>query len=300
MPGKKNKASAIEEGDECVDVLFILHDKFNLMDLAGPLEAFGHALHDQQNKESKAFEYTLAGPSDEDNKVMSSQGIYINAQISYKEAHERLDDFDVVVVLGGNVDEIIKCSPEQEPLKLINAFAKLQQDDNTRERTLLSVCTGSLILAKLNLLDGLVATTHPNALTKFEILCSEAAQRNMTERAVVEDDARYVVNNLRFEVGEEGDENPYVRRGSDAGRRPSNARKGSISLKSSGRRESILRRASMRLGGLRVITSGGISAGVDAALYTIGALVSDESANAVAEKMQWTWKKGIVVDGVDV
>jgi hypothetical protein len=114
------------------------------------------------------------------------------------------------------------------------------------------------------------------------------------------DDARYVVNNLRFDVGEDGDENPYVRRGSDAGRRPSNARKGSISLKSSGRRESILRRAGMRLGGLRVITSGGISAGIDAALYLVGALVSDESANDAAQMLQWTWTKGFVVDGIDV
>jgi hypothetical protein len=76
--------------------------------------------------------------------------------------------------------------------------------------------------------------------------------------------------------------------------------KGSISLKSSGRRESILRRAGMRLGGLRVITSGGISAGIDAALYLVGALVSDESANDAAQMLQWTWTKGFVVDGIDV
>lgn len=56
----------------------------------------------------------------------------------------------------------------------------------------------------------------------------------------------------------------------------------------------------MRLGGLRVVTSGGISAGVDAALYLVGALVSEESAETVAQYMQWTWQKGVVVDGVDV
>jgi hypothetical protein len=66
------------------------------------------------------------------------------------------------------------------------------------------------------------------------------------------------------------------------------------------RRESIARRAAMRLGGLRVITSGGVSAGIDAALYLISALVSDESAAEVARNMQWTWTKGIVVDGLDV
>jgi hypothetical protein len=66
------------------------------------------------------------------------------------------------------------------------------------------------------------------------------------------------------------------------------------------RRESIARRAAMRLGGLRVITSGGVSTGVDAALYLISVMVSEESAAEVARVMQWEWKKGIVVDGLDV
>lgn len=65
-------------------------------------------------------------------------------------------------------------------------------------------------------------------------------------------------------------------------------------------RESMARRAAMRLGGLRVITSGGVSAGVDAALYLISILVSEGSANEVARILQWTWSKGVVVDGLDV
>jgi len=56
----------------------------------------------------------------------------------------------------------------------------------------------------------------------------------------------------------------------------------------------------MRLGGLRVITSGGVAAGIDAALYLVGVLVSEESANEVARVMQVDFKKGIVVDGIDV
>lgn len=74
-----------------------------------------------------------------------------------------------------------------------------------------------------------------------------------------------------------------------------------MSWKSSNtQRESIARRAAMRLGGLRVITSGGVSAGVDAALYLVSAMVSEESAIEVARLMQWTWNKGVVVDGLDV
>lgn len=77
-------------------------------------------------------------------------------------------------------------------------------------------------------------------------------------------------------------------------------RKGSISFKNASRRESIDRRAQMPMGGLRVITSGGVAAGVDAALYLVSVLASTKSAEQVAEYMQFTWTKGVVVGGLDV
>ncbi|KAL1849688.1 hypothetical protein VTK73DRAFT_9827 [Phialemonium thermophilum] len=166
---------------------------------------------------TKAFDITLASGEPE---VLSGQGVIVKSQISWKEAHSRLSDFDVLVVLGGNIDEILK--EKAEPLSLISAFSELQKADPSRERTLLSICTGSLLLAQQGILAGLSATTHPDHLTKFENLCSQAATRELSERTDVIEDARYVVNNLRFDLGDE-DENPYIRRKSDA-RRPSNAR----------------------------------------------------------------------------
>ncbi|KAK3943887.1 protein DJ-1 [Diplogelasinospora grovesii] len=287
-----NKTSAV--ADEPIDVLFALHPKFNLMDFAGPLEVLTTAQHDFKDPSSKAFEVTIAAGEP---KVLSEQGVFIGSQISWKEAHERLSDFDVLIVVGGGTDEVLK--QKAEPLDLITAYSKIQQDDPTRERTLMSICTGSLFLAHQGILAGLSATTHPDALTRFENVCSQAATRDLAERTDVIEDARYVVNNLRFDIGDE-DENPYVRRKSD-GRRPSNARKGSMSWKGSNtRRESIARRAAMRLGGLRVITSGGVAAGLDAALYLVSVMVSEETAEEVARVMQLTWTKGIVVDGLDV
>ncbi|KAJ6444312.1 ThiJ/PfpI family protein [Purpureocillium lavendulum] len=288
-----NKTSAV--ADEPVDVLFALHPKFDMLDFAGPLEVLTTACHDFKDDSSKAFEVTLAASEPQ---VLSTQGVVVGSQISFKEAHERLEEFDILVILGGNSQWIL--DREHEPLGLINDFAELQKKDPARERTILSVCTGSLFLARENILSGLSATTHPDYMTKFEILCSESATRNLTERTDVIEDARYVVNNLRFDLGDE-DENPYIRRKSDAGRRPSNARKGSMSWKgSNSRRESIARRAAMRLGGLRVITAGGVSAGVDAALYLVSVMVDEECAVEVARYMQWTWNKGVVVDGLDV
>lgn len=293
MSVSAHKTSAVVDEHESLDVLFVLHDKFNIMNFAGAWEVFSTALHDANDPESKAFDCTLTGPTQ---SVFANEDVSLTCQIPYKQAYEQLGDYDVLIVLGGNTDEVIE--KEAEPLGLISAFAELQQKDPIRERTLMSVCTGSHFLAHKGILAGLSATTHPDYMTKFEILCSRAATRDLDERTDVVENVRYVVNNLRFDLGDE-DENPYIRRKSDA-RRPSNARKGSMSLRASGTRENISRRAAMRLGGLRVVTSGGVSSGVDAALYLVGALVSEESANEVARYMQWTWRRGEVVAGVDV
>jgi hypothetical protein len=111
---------------------------------------------------------------------------------------------------------------------------------------------------------------------------------------------RYVVNNLRFDLADEERVNPYVRRRSDA-KPPPMKRKGSNAWKESNlRRESNARRAALRLGGLRVITSGGVTTGLDAALYLVSIMVSVESANEVARVLQYNWGKGVVIDGIDI
>jgi len=333
--------SAIVEEDghpEPVKVLITLHEDVDAMDVVGPLEVFSTAQHDKKDKcasettfsdfppslttvspASKAFKVIFAG---KDEHTVSAQGASFRAHIDYNEAMKRLAEIDVLVIPGGGSEKVLKA--KEQPLTIIKAFAELQKKNPGRERTLMSVCTGSLFLAETGILSGLAATTHPDYLAKMEIICSNAAQRDMADRVDVMD-ARFVVNNLRFELGENEDENPYVmtrkeykdhkRRKSSAGgpqspieeqpngggRRPSNARKGSMSLKMSNmRRESVLKRANLRLGGLRVLTTSGVSSGMDGALYMVGALVSDDAADEVARMMCYDWKKGVVVDGTDV
>lgn len=164
---------------------------------------------------SKAFEITTTGAEP---KVLSEQGVIVGTQASYKEAYDQLEDYDVLVILGGNSEATLK--EKDEPLKIIKAYSDLQMQDTARERTLLSICTGSLFLAEQGILSGLAATTHPDYMTAFENLCSHSSVRDGTDRTDVDEIARYVVNNLRFDLGDE-DENPYIRRTSDAGQRPS-------------------------------------------------------------------------------
>ncbi|KAK6432110.1 hypothetical protein LTR95_007604 [Oleoguttula sp. CCFEE 5521] len=316
--------SAIAEEDgngitfEPVKVLIALQDRFDLCDMAGPAEVFSWAMHDKKDDESKAFRVALTGPAD---TVTSNQGITVKTHFSYTDALARLPEIDLLVIVGGGTEQALKA--KSQPIALIKAFVAQQVKNPARERTLLSICTGSMLLAETGLLAGLSATTHPDYITKMEILCSKVSQRDMADRCDVMQDARYVVNNLRFDLGENEDENPYIltrkqykekrRQASAAGmspieerpnggtRRMSSARKGSISYHAANtRRESVLKRANLRLGGLRVITTSGVLSGVDGALYMVGALVDDEAAEEVARKMCHTWKKGVVVDGLDV
>lgn len=217
--------------------------------------------------------------------------------MDFEDAHEDLNDFDVLIVPGGGTDPVLE--KNEEPMKLIKAFAELQQKDLTKERTLMSVCTGSLLLAQAGVLQGLSATTHPDYYTKFEVICQKAAQQGDLQQTNVMEE-RYVVNNARFELGENEDENPFILKARPDGRRKSIARKGSNAWKEGRRRESVARRSSLRLGGLRVITSGGITTGLDASLYLVGAMVSHDSAIEVARVMQYEWNKGVTVDGIDV
>jgi len=308
--------------NEPLKVLITLHDDMDSMDAIGPLEVFSTAQHNAKNPDSKAFRTIFAGPQEQ---VVTAQGASLRAHVDFSEAMKRIADIDVLVVPGGGTEALLKS--KGQPMQLIKAFAELQKKNPSRERTLMSVCTGSLLLGETGILSGLSATTHPDYVTKLEIICSNVAQRDLTDRVDVVEE-RYVVNNLRFDLGENEEDNPYImnrkelkehkRRKSSVnglpspieernsttfptGRRPSAARKGSMSLKlSNNRRESILKRANLRLGGLRVLTTSGVTSGIDGALYLVGALVSEEAADETARKMCHVWKKGMVVDGIDV
>lgn len=302
-----------EEGTEAepIQVLYTLHHNMNALDFAGPLQVLQTALYDNEdegkcgftrskyaqltfNLEDKAFDATFVGPEEH---TMASQGCSYRAHMSYKEAYKRLKEFDVLVVPGGGWEEIIK--NKSEPLGLIRAFADLQEHNSAKERTILSVDTGSLFLAHEGLLQGLSATTHPDQYIKLELLAQESAQKDLDTRTEVLEGERYVVNQGRFDLGENPDDNPYVFK--KTMRKMSSARKGSeVRRQSNAQRESIVRRATMRLGGMRVITSGGSTSGIDASLYLVSALVSHESAQEVSRKMQFNWVKGVVVDTIDV
>jgi len=115
--------------------------------------------------DSKAFRVLFAGNTEH---VVTAQGASFRAHIDFAEAMKRLAEIDVLVIPGGGTDKMLKT--KDQPFTIIKAFTELQKKNPARERTLMSVCTGSLFLAELGVLSGLAATTHPDYVTKMEII----------------------------------------------------------------------------------------------------------------------------------
>ena len=47
--------------------------------------------------------------------------------------------------------------------------------------------------------------------------------------------------------------------------------------------------------GLRVITSGGVSCGMDASMWLVNAVAGRESAEKVLDLIQYAWRQGVVL-----
>ncbi|KAL9049084.1 MAG: hypothetical protein Q9162_007399 [Coniocarpon cinnabarinum] len=274
-----------------------------MLEYAGPLKVLQTALHKTNDPSKKAFICISVAAS---KAITTAQGNTIAADKDFKDAHRLLRDVDVVVVPGGSPDAVMDIDKDDDLVKLVRAFGDMQKNNPIKERTLLSISSASMILAKAGALQGFTATTHPDLDIKLEKTCQEASAYAAVNRTEVIQET-YVVNNARFDLGDP-EENPFVidRRDYETlshkqRRRSSIARKGSDSWKASNTfKDGAARRAQLRLGGLRVITSNAGTAGLDAALYVVCAMASEESAQDVARGMSYEWRKGVVVDSLDV
>lgn len=138
--------------------------------------------------ELPAFDYKFAS---NESTVTAEQGVEFRSSITISEAYECLNEFEVLIVLGGSAETILsQCA---EPIGICKAFAHLGSARGDRTRTLLSICTGSLFLAEAGVLAGLHATTHRDFLGRLESLCQRSADRDASDPPRVVK-ARYVVN----------------------------------------------------------------------------------------------------------
>lgn len=196
-------------------VVILLFDEIEVLDFAGPFEVFGVAGKRSGDAPFQVFTVAERGP------IYARNGLVISPTYLLND-HPKAD---IVVVPGGG-----GIHPGGTPYgsrREMNNPAVLNwvcRTTNTAE-LVLSVCTGSFILGKAGLLDGLAATTHFMAV----------------------DGMRQAAPNTELRPSER-----WVDNG-------------------------------------KIITSAGISAGIDMSLYVVGKLLGKPVADETARYMQYDY-----------
>lgn len=134
------------------NVAIMIFDQVEVLDFAGPLEVFNVAAGSQEPAPFSV--YTVAESA---SPVKARANLSINPNYSIY----AMPPADVLLIPGGRGSRALLHKP---------AILDWVQQQAEEVEYLLSVCTGSLILGKAGLLDGLPATTHHGAFDELEAI----------------------------------------------------------------------------------------------------------------------------------
>lgn len=189
-------------------VALLVFNDVEVLDFAGPFEVFSVTA---ELNDPKPFAVTVVAEGLA--PIRARNGLSVNPDVAIADCPAA----DILVVPGGQGTRREINNPAMvEWIASVAAKAEL----------VLSVCTGSLLLAKAGLLDGLTATTHHKT---FDLL------RELAPRTTVVEDRRFVDNGT-------------------------------------------------------VVTSGGISAGIDMSLHIVARLLGEATAERTASYMEYDGK----------
>lgn len=130
-------------------VAIMLFEKAELLDFAGPYEAFSSARYEDG---TKCFNTFSVGQSK--GNITSNNGLPTGVEYDFDDAPE----IDILVVPGGQGTRVEIENPVAiDWIKSVAENAELMT----------SVCTGSFLMAKAGLLDGKKATTHWGSIERM-------------------------------------------------------------------------------------------------------------------------------------
>ena len=124
-------------------VTIFLYDDVEVLDFAGPLDVF---LLANEHGENRLFDVQTVAKT-KDPVVAAYNGLSINPRYNISE----ITKSDILVIPGGN--DISELLADKDTIQWI-------REQGIGADHVLSVCSGSLVLAKAGLLEGLKATTH--------------------------------------------------------------------------------------------------------------------------------------------
>lgn len=196
-------------------VAILLFNEIEVLDFAGPFEVFGVTGRHDDPRPFRVFTVAERGP------VYARNGLSLNPTYLLND-HPKADI--LIVPGGGGIHADGTPYGSRREMDNPAVLSWVRRTAQTAE-LVLSVCTGSLILGKAGLLDGLSATTHFLAVD---------GMRQAAPNTDLRPTERWVDNG-------------------------------------------------------KVITSAGISAGIDMSLYVVGKLLGKEVADETARYMQYDY-----------
>ncbi|VTS03570.1 DJ-1/PfpI family protein [Tuwongella immobilis] len=137
-------------------VAIILFEEVEVLDFAGPFEVFSVTGRAEQEN---PFEVKLVAETMQ--PVLARKGFSVNPHLSYADCPQP----DILIIPGGYGTRREVHNPAT--LEFVKKMAPAAE-------IVLSVCTGSLILGKLGLLDGKEATTHHLAFDFLKVAAPKA------------------------------------------------------------------------------------------------------------------------------
>jgi transcriptional regulator GlxA family with amidase domain len=141
-------------------VAILLFDEVEILDFAGPFEVF--AVTDELS-DHQFFRVVTVAP--EKRAIRARNGLSVNPDHAFADCPQP----DILIVPGGfGTRALLKNQAALDWIKSVNATAEI----------IASVCTGSLVLGRAGLLDGLKATTHHEC---FALLREHAPRATVVE-----------------------------------------------------------------------------------------------------------------------
>ncbi len=131
------------------DVVFVVFPGFQSLDLTGPFEVFGGVNDLLGNERAGKPAYRLRVAASTKGSVTTERGLQIHAEVELRHVRAPLDT--LVVVGGFGAVDIATDDPA-----LIRHVGRLAAS----ARRVVSICTGSFVLAAAGVLDGRTACTH--------------------------------------------------------------------------------------------------------------------------------------------
>lgn len=243
-----------------INVLVLLFPGFDFLDVGGPVEVLGKG-----GTDNIQFKFTIASHTEE---TKSAEGVAIKRNKSLEEVARSIADFHILVQPGAGLDKIKAYRAEtaifEKHIGIIDRFTSLSPTRG-EHRALLSICTGALIVGSSGAFSGLEVTTHYEGLELLHEYC-ELYRKKYGGKPVK------IIPDLND--GSKGPESSRIQAAYRSGQRTQ------VRWVDAGENEH----------GVRVISSGGISCGLDASLFLLSEVVSVEKARFSARIMEYAWR----------